>query len=171
MIATFPGDIGKPDSSIVTVGQHGAWEASAPALRLLGGRSSYIGEDISALPALFAGLFLPRQGFMFGMIYGALVCEKAGVSMDDYVAQIPLTLKVVHDYFDIFAQTVPSGDFSDPPASVDTYAAAFRDVLETFRANGVSDELPALLSGLMEQAVEAGYGDKQLTSLTQMLRR
>ena len=166
MIAVFPGDVGKEDSAVVTVGQADVWERTAPVLRALGGRSSYVGENVGALAALFAGLFLPRQAFMFGMIYGALVCEKAGISMEDYVAQIPLTLKVVHDYYDLFAETVPAGRFDDPPASIGTYAAAFRDVLETFNANGAPSELPALLSGIMSRAAESGLAEKHVTVLT-----
>jgi 3-hydroxyisobutyrate dehydrogenase-like beta-hydroxyacid dehydrogenase len=168
MIATFPGDIGKAESAIVTVGDETAWEASRDVLMALGGKSSYIGPNVRALPALFAGLFLPRQAFMFGMIYGALVCKKAGISMDDYVAQLPLTLKVVHDYYDVFAQTVPAGRFEDPPASVAAYKAAFQDVVETFEANDVRRDLPMMLDGLMQEAVDAGLSDKHVTALTQL---
>jgi len=122
------------------------------------------------LPALFAGLFLPRQAFMFGMIYGAEVCRRAGISMEDYVAQLPLTLKVVHDYFRIFADTVPTERFDDPPASIGTYAAAFRDVVRTFEANGVRHELPSLLEDLAQEGVTAGLSDKHITALTGLLR-
>jgi 3-hydroxyisobutyrate dehydrogenase-like beta-hydroxyacid dehydrogenase len=170
MIAVFPGDIGKPESSIVTVGDEGAWDAASDVLKTLGGRSRHLGPNIAALPALFAGLFLPRQAFMFGMIYGALICEKAGISMEDYAAQIPLTLKVTHDYYDIFARTVPTQDFSDPPASIKAYAAAFRDVVETFEAHGVRRELPVLLAELMQQGAVSGLGDQHATALTRLLR-
>ncbi|MDX1433972.1 MAG: NAD(P)-binding domain-containing protein [Gammaproteobacteria bacterium] len=171
MIATFPSGIGKSDSAIVTVGSESAWQGSEDVLKALAGSSSYIGSDVGALAALFAGLFLPRQGFMFGMIYGALVCEKAGISMDDYVRQIPLTLKVVHDYYDVFAATVPSGDFANPPASIGTYLAAFQDTLNTFRKLGVTHELPELLHGLVKRGVDAGLAEEQITALTKVLRR
>jgi len=170
MIATFPTGIGKPDSAIVTAGAHAAWTAHAPMLRLLAGRSSYIGTDVGALAALFAGLFLPRQGFMFGMIYGALVCEKAGVPMETYVEQLPLTLGLVHDYYDVFAASVPSGDFSDPPVSIATLLAAFEDVLDTFEQRGVARELPELLHRLMQRGVDAGLAHEQATALTKILR-
>jgi hypothetical protein len=54
-------------------------------LKDLAGKSSYIGDEVGSLAILYSALFLPRQGFMFGMIYGALLCKKAGVSMDTYV--------------------------------------------------------------------------------------
>ena len=125
MICAFPGGIGEEDSTIVTVGSESLWNESKSMLRILAGKSSYIGNKIGSLAILFSALFLPRQGFMFGMIYGALLCKKAGVSMETYVEQMPLTIKDVHDYYDVFASSAPSEDYSSPQASIDTYVAAW----------------------------------------------
>ena len=171
MISTFPSGIGKAESAIVTAGSEAVWTRCETILKTLAGGSSYIGGNVGSLAALFAALFLPRQGFMFGMIYGALICEKAGISMDAYVEQIPLTLKVARDYYDVFAATVPSGDFSNPPASIRTYLAAFQDVRDSFKDLGVTHELPELLHGLVQRGVDAGLGDEQITALTKILRR
>ncbi len=169
MIATFPSGIGQADSAIVTVGKESVWTECAPILRALAGKSSYIGSSPKALAAIYASLFLPRQGFMFGMIYGALICQKAGVSMEAYVEQLPLTIKVVHDYYDVFAASVPSGDYSNPPASLGTYYAAFQDTLNTCRDLGTPDELPRLLHDLVKRGIDAGLEDEQITALTKIL--
>ena len=169
MISVFPKDIGKADSAIVMVGSEKAWQGCKAVLTTLAGKSAYIGDDPVALAAIYASLVLPRQGFMFGMIYGALLCKKAGISMDTYVEQLPLTIKVVHDYYDLFAATVPHGDFTDPPASIATYYAAFQDVLDTCHDLGTPDELPRLLHDLLRRGVEAGLADQQITSLTKVL--
>ena len=170
MIGTFPTEIGKPGTAIVTAGSQAAWAAHAAMLRSLAGKSSYIGSDVGALAALFAGLFLPRQGFMFGMIYGALICEKAGVPMQTYVEQLPITLKLVHAYYDVFASSVPSGDFSNPPVTMATLLACFDDVLDTFAHSGVPNELPELLHRLMKRGVDAGHAHEQVTALLKVLR-
>jgi 3-hydroxyisobutyrate dehydrogenase-like beta-hydroxyacid dehydrogenase len=170
MISVFPKGIGEPDSAIVTVGPERVWADCAPILKTLAGKSVCIGESPEALAAIYASLVLPRQGFMFGMIYGALLCEKAGVSMDDYVELLPLTIKVVHDYYDVFAASVPSGNFADPPASMGTYYAAFQDVMITCRDLGAPDELPRLLRDLAKRGIDAGLADEQITALTKILR-
>ncbi len=170
MIATFPSGIGHADSAIVTIGVEDVWNDCAPILRTLAGKSAYIGTSPKALAAIYASLFLPRQGFMFGMIYGALICEKAGVSMDAYVEQLPLTIKVVQDYYDVFAASVPSGDFSNPPASLGTYYAAFQDTLNTCRDLGTPEDLPRLLHDLVKRGIDAGLADEQITALTKVLR-
>ena len=169
MICTFPRGIGEQESTIVTVGSESLWNNSKSMLKILAGKSSYIGEKVGSLAILYSALFLPRQGFMFGMIYGALLCKKAGVSMDTYVEQMPLTIKIVHDYYDVFASSVPNDDYSNPQASIDTYVAAFADTLESFKDNGVNDELPRLMAKLVNMGANAGMGEKQITSLINLL--
>lgn len=171
MICTFPKGIGLEESAIVTVGDEYVWNERASMLKQLAGKSTFIGANVAALAALFGALFLPRQGFMFGMIYGALLCEKAGISIEDYIAQIPLTLSVVHDYYDVFAATVPSQDFEDPPASIGTYQAAFQDVLETCANLNVPTEMADTMHQLIQRGIKAGAADKQVTVLTEILRR
>jgi 3-hydroxyisobutyrate dehydrogenase-like beta-hydroxyacid dehydrogenase len=163
-MSTGPSGIGKADSTIVTAGPESVWQECEAILKTLAGKSSYIGSNVGAL----AALFLPRQGFMFGMIYGALICAKAGISMDDYVHQIPLTLKVVHDYYDVFSATVPSGNFSNPPASIGTYLAAFQDVLDTFKKSGVPHEFPELLHGLVQRGTDSRSSMCTVSRLSRM---
>ena len=169
MIAVFPKDIGGPDSAILAVGSERTWADCEVLLKTLGGASMRVGEDPVALAAIYASLVLPRQAFMFGMIYGASICEKAGISMDAYVQVLPLTIKIVHDYYHLFAATVPQGNFEDPPASLSVYHAAFQDVLKSCSDLGAPDELPKLLHGLLDRGMDAGFGDQQVTSLTRLI--
>lgn len=169
MICVFPRDIGDAESTIITVGEEPLWQASESVLKCLAGKSSYVGEDIGALAILYSALLLPRQGFMFGMIYGALLCKKAGLPLSTYVDQMPLTIKVVHDYYDVFSTSVLLEDYSDPQASIDVYVAAFADTLESFREHGADDRLPRLMADLLDQGAAAGLGGQQITALIDLL--
>ena len=169
MICTFPRDIGKADSTIVTVGDEDLWDEAADMLRLLAGKSSYVGTQIGALAILYSALFLPRQGFMFGMLYGAHLCNRAGFSLESYAEQLPLTIKVVHDYYDVFAASAPRKNYEDPQASIDVYVAAFEDTLKSFREHGARDDFPRLMARLLERGTAAGLGEKQITALIDLL--
>ena len=169
MICVFPRDIGDAESTIITVGEEPLWRQSETILKCLAGKSSYVGEDIGALAILYSALLLPRQGFMFGMIYGALLCKKAGLPLSTYVEQMPLTIKVVHDYYDVFSTSVLLDDYSDPQASIDVYVAAFADTLESFREHGADDRLPRLMADLLERGAAAGLGGQQITALIDLL--
>jgi len=169
MINAYPTGIGDDQTTIIAVGPEAAWAQYEPVVRTLGGKSTYVGDRPASLAALFAALFTTRQAFMFGMIYGALACQKAGVPLTTFSDQIPVSIKMVRDYYDVFAATVPSGRYSDPPASMATYEAALEDALATFKSLGARAELPQLMRDLVHRGVEAGHGDEQLTALVKVL--
>lgn len=165
MINAYPSGVGGEDTTILTVGNPKAWENYDDIICTLGGKSAYVGEQPSALAALFAGLFTVRQGFMFGMIYGALVCQKASIPMKVYSDQIPASLKLVQDYYDLFARTVPEESYENPEASMKVYALAQEDALNTYRSLDAPDEFVQLMYERTKAAWDEGLGEKQLTAL------
>ena len=168
MIAAFPTEIGDEEATILTAGPETIWARFAPTIRILAGKSNYVGDQPELLAALFAAQYTVRQGFMFGLIYGALACQKAGVPLDVF-ADEEMLINDVRGYLDVFTSTVASDQYSDPPASMATYEAAFDDALKTFNALGVRSEFPQLMHDLVHCGVEAGHGDKQLTALIKVL--
>jgi 3-hydroxyisobutyrate dehydrogenase-like beta-hydroxyacid dehydrogenase len=167
MINAYPSGIGGKDTAILTVGRAEVWRRYGDIIRALGGTSAHVGEEPAALAALFAGLFTVRQGFMFGMIYGALVCQKAGIPMQVYSDQLPATIKLVNDYHDLFARTVPSEDYDNAEASMKVYALAQEDALKTFLSLDAPAELMELMYARTKTAWDDGLGSKQLTALVQ----
>jgi len=165
MINAYPSGVGGAGASILTVGTSDSWDRYGDIIRQLGGKSAYVGETPSALAALFAGLFTVRQGFMFGMIYGALVCRKAGIPMQVFSDQMPATLKLVNDYYDLFSRTVPQDDFDNAEASLKVYALAQEDALKTFNSLDAPAEFMQIMYDQTKAAWDAGLGDKQLTVL------
>lgn len=165
MINAYPSGIGRDDTTILTVGTSASWDRFGDIIRQLGGKSACVGETPAALAALFAGLFTVRQGFMFGMIYGALVCRKAGIPMQVFSDQIPASLKLVNDYYDLFAKTVPNEEFDDPEASLKVYALAQEDALKTFKSLDAPAEFIKIMYDQTKAAWDAGLGEKQLTVL------
>lgn len=165
MINAYPSGVGGKETTILTVGHPTAWKRYGNIIRQLGGKSAFVGKTPSALAALFAGLFTVRQGFMFGMIYGAQVCRKAGIPMQVYSNQIPASLKMVNDYYDLFARTVPQEEFDDPEASLKVYALAQEDALKTFKSLDAPSEFMQVMYDQTKAAWDAGLGEKQLTAL------
>lgn len=171
MINAYPSGIGGDETTILTVGSAGTWDRYGGIIKKLGGKSAHVGEKPAALAALFAGLFTVRQGFMFGMIYGALVCQKAGIPMQVYVDQLPATIKLVNDYYDLFARTVPTEDYDNAEASLKVYTLAQEDALKTYQSANAPAEFIQLMHDRTRAAWNDGHGDRQLTSLVQHMAR
>ena len=169
MINAYPTAVGNAETVLMVVGENDVWQNWQKAIMALGGSSIHVGTEAGMLAALFAALFTTRQGFMFGMIYGGMVCRKAGIPQDVFAQLIPVSLGVLPSYHKYFADTVPSGNFDNPPASMTTYAAALDDALSTFKETGAPAELPQLFSDLAHQGIDAGLDDKALTALVELL--
>ena len=169
IINAYPTMIGGADTVLSIVGDTAVWERWQKVIKTLGGASSHFGTEAGMAAVLFAALFTTRQGFMWGMIYGALVCRQAGIPLDVFSAQVPVSLGVLPGYHKYFADTAPGGNYDNPPASLNTYVAALDDALSTFESTGAPDELPRLFSQLAHRGADAGLGDKALTSLIELL--
>jgi len=168
IINAFPAEVGKPETVLSIVGADDVWEKWQPVIKALGGGSVRVGDDAGMAAALFAALFTARQGFMFGMIYGGLICKKSGIPLDAFSNQVPVSLGMLPSYHKYFADTVPTGRFDNPQATMTTYAAALDDALNTFKTLGAPAELPQLFSDLAHKGVDAGLGDKALTALVEL---
>jgi 3-hydroxyisobutyrate dehydrogenase-like beta-hydroxyacid dehydrogenase len=169
-ICSYPSGIGKQGTCILVAGAEEVWRQNEAIIRAMGPASDFIGENVASLAALFAALFLPRQGFMFGMIYGALIAERAGISAEAYFKQVPTSQKVVGDYVKVAAETISSEDFSNRGASLNVYEAAIKDMMDTFEQLKVPADLPKLMHKLVEQGITAGQGDEELPSLIKIFR-
>ena len=95
--------------------------------------------------------------------------KKAGIPLQSLADQIPVRIKVIHSYHEVFSKSVPSGQYDNPGASVDTHLAALDDALNTFRSHGVPAGIPQLFSDPAHRASKEGLGDKELTALVEML--
>jgi len=169
-ICSYPSGVGKEGTCILVAGSAAVWQQNEAIIRAMGPASDFIGDNVASLAALFAALFLPRQGFMFGMIYGALIAERAGISAEAYFKQVPTSQKVVGDYVKVATETITSGDFSNRGASLNVYEAAIKDMMVTFDQLGVPADLPKLMHKLVEQGIAAGQDDEELPSLIKIFR-
>jgi 3-hydroxyisobutyrate dehydrogenase-like beta-hydroxyacid dehydrogenase len=169
MINAYPSGIGKPDTAILCAGPRDVWDACAATVKTLGGASAHVGTSATAVPGLFAAMFTARQGFMFGLIYGGAVCRKAGLPMEVFAEQVPVTLGMAGNYAELFRRSVPSRAYDNSEAPVSVYLAALDDALATFVATGTRDELPRLMRDLAKAGMDEGLESKELTSLVEML--
>jgi len=171
IINAYPHMIGDEKTVLSVVGTDAQWETYRSIIKTLGGASVLVGDKAGMLAALFAGLFTVRQGFMWGMIYGALACRKAGIPVQTFADLVPISMGMMEPYYKYFATTAPNASYDNPPATMRTYAAALEDVLASFEALGARDELPRLFVDMVHKGMAAGLDDKALTAVIDVLER
>jgi 3-hydroxyisobutyrate dehydrogenase-like beta-hydroxyacid dehydrogenase len=168
-ISGYPSSVGGKDLVLINAANQDVWERWEDLIKTLGGGSVCVGNQAGMVPTLFAALFTTRQGFMFGMIYGGLVCQKAGIPLEEFARQVPISMGVLPSYHKYFSDSVADGIFESAEASMATYAAALDDALATFEALGASSELPKLFSDLAHKGMDAGLKEKALTAVIGLL--
>ncbi|NNE78968.1 MAG: NAD(P)-dependent oxidoreductase [Silicimonas sp.] len=169
MINAYPSGIGKAETSILCASPNNVWDKCGDIIRTMGGASDHVGTTPAAVPGLFAAMFTARQGFMFGMIYGGAVCRRAGVPMEVFAAQLPVTLGMAGSYAETFRRTVPAQSYDKSEATLAVYLAALNDVLSTFESTGTADDFPRLMRDLTQSGIDKGLAAKDLTVLVEML--
>ena len=165
-IRAYPSRVGDKDVLLIIAARQEVWEKWEDLIKTLGGSSVWVGDGAGMVPTLFAALFTTGQGFLFGMIYGGLVCKKAGISLEEFARLVPTNMDSLHNYF---SDSVADGIFESPDASMATYAAALDDTLGTFETLGASSELPKLFNELAHKGMDAGLNKKALTALIDLL--
>jgi len=168
-INAYPHMIGGAETVLSVVGTEEQWADLGPVITAMGGGSVHVGDKAGMLAALFAGLFTVRQGFMWGMIYGALACHKAGIPEQTFSDLIPISMGMMQPYYDYFAATAAGGTYDNPPATMATYAAALEDVLASFETLGARDDLPRLFVEMTRKGMAEGLEDKALTAVIDVL--
>lgn len=106
---------------------------------------------------------------MWGMIYGALACKKAGIPVETFSGLVPISTGMLQPYEGYFAATAGAGSYDNPPATMQTYAFALDDVLASFEALGARDELPRLFAEMAHKGMDAGPAGKALTAVCDLL--
>lgn len=169
IINAYPSGIGNSETAILCVASAEVWEAQRDVILALGGASQHVGTDPAQLAAIFAGLFTARQGFMFGMISGAMVCKAAGVPLDVYGRLLPVTHGMAGNYAKKVADTVPTGAYANAEATMQVYADALDDVLRSFHATGTDAAFPQLMRDMVQAGIDAGRTTDELTALVEIL--
>lgn len=171
MILSYPSGIGSDRASITTAGDESVWSGCQAVLGALAKNLSYISDDPRALATMFSALFIPRQAYFFGMVYGALLFEKSRLPVQAYLDMLPQLNPILEDYLEVVQESISTNDYTNPQASLETIRAAYRDALAPFESVGASDEIPRLMAKIVEDAVEAGYGGEKMTAVIKLLRQ
>ena len=169
-ILAYPSDIGGGETAIVIAGSEDAWAASESTLQILAGASAYLGTNLRAPAAVNAGIIGPVIGLLFGVIHGANVCEIEGFSLESYAEFFPALLPLAVAQAQHIVSTIANDTFDDTEAALDTYASGVKRHRNDRLARGINAEFPAFASDWLDRAVQAGYGDQELSALIKILR-
>lgn len=168
-ISGYPWGIGKEFTSILCGAEPNTWEEWKDIIMQLGGASQLIGSSAQSVPALFAAMFTARQGFKFGLMFGGALCLRAGIPMQAFVDQLPVTFTMLEQYAQNFTDTVVGKNYDNAQATVDAHVDSYTDIVSTFDSTGTQADLPRMMVDLAKAASAKGWGTREITVLVEYL--
>jgi 3-hydroxyisobutyrate dehydrogenase-like beta-hydroxyacid dehydrogenase len=170
-ISVAPSGIGRPETELVYSGPADAWERHAPVLRLFGGASRLVGEDIAA--ANVVALAIP--GIFYNLAYGgffeaAAYAASHGIAPAALMPQLRLALRLTEEMVEEGIAAVEADDHSTEQASLSISLDAMKMCRDAMTRHGQQATMVKALVDLFERGMTAGHGDKSASALFAMLR-
>lgn len=162
----LPTEVGTKGAQFLFAGPEAAYRAIDPLLECLGGDRRYLGENIRAPATLDLAWLCQRIGQMIGGLHSVCLCEAENVGLDAFETMLP-----EGDRVQILASRIRNEDYLDPDATVAVWDAVSRRIREQARDAGISSEFPDFVASIIRSAMQAGYGEKDVAALVNVLRK
>jgi 3-hydroxyisobutyrate dehydrogenase-like beta-hydroxyacid dehydrogenase len=169
-IMAVPPMIGGPDAFIFYSGSRSAFDTNRAVLDVFG-ESRYVGDDagLAALQdiALLSGMY----GMFIGAMHALALVGSAGIPATSFAPLLRRYIESMLGFVDGAAQQIDQRDYTIGVVSnIGMQSAAFVNLIDTARDQGVSPELIAPLGPLMARRVAAGHGQEDLAGVVELLK-
>jgi 3-hydroxyisobutyrate dehydrogenase-like beta-hydroxyacid dehydrogenase len=169
-IMAVPPTIGTPDAFVFYSGSRSAFDTNRVVLDLFG-ESRYVGDDagLAALHdiALLSGMY----GMFIGSLHALALIDSAGIPATTFAPILKRYIDAMLGFVDGAAEQIDKRDYTiDVVSNIGMQSAAYVNLIETARDQGISPELIAPLGPLMARRVAAGQGHEDLAGVIEILK-
>lgn len=169
-IATFPRRIGDASTTIFLSGSHDAWLRYRETLRRLGGRTTYLGSDVSAAATADLAWLSIYYGIALGFLQGAAFFEAGGLNPVSLFESTPSFLVEMHDAASEYRDMIHSAVYTGDQATIDVHRSAIEHLSSSARSVGVDSRFVDVAADLLDEAIMAGNGGSEIASVFHVLR-
>jgi 3-hydroxyisobutyrate dehydrogenase-like beta-hydroxyacid dehydrogenase len=169
-IMAVPAMIGGPAGLVLYSGSEAAFEKHGPTLSALA-RTQFVGTD----PGLAALQDLALLSGMYGMFAGAI--QALALTSSEKVSPIAFAEQLLVPWVTAMLGSIPAmardleyGADGAAGSNLAMQSAAFVNLLDASRAQGVDPVLLAPMGDLLARAVREGHGDEDIAGVVQLLR-
>ncbi len=173
-IMATPDFIGRAEAALLYSGSSRAYEACLPALLVLGGQTSHVGEVPGQASALDTALLTQMWGGLFGALQGMALVQVEGLELDMFRRQLlafkPVVDAALLDLVDRTARCRFAGDDATL-ASLGAHHSAFQHLLEACEEQGLDAALPRAMDRFFRQALAQDGADADFAALAPLFQR
>ena len=170
-IMAGPAEIGTPAAVILYSGPRAAFDRHEPALRSLGGATTYLGTDPGLSAVYDVALLGVMWGILNGVLQGAALLNAAGVAAASFGPPVQALIGTVAEWMPPYLRQIDDGVYPADDSTIDTHGAAMGHLVEESEALGVATELPRLIKALTDRAVADGHGGDSYAAMIEYFRK
>lgn len=159
-----PKSIGTPSAQILLSGRQEAYESCKNLLRSLGERVRYVGANVGAASTLDLAWLSTCYGRFMSIIHAANMCRSENVSMSEFVSLFPDNPDIQHH-----AKVIENESYEHCTATLQVWGAALKRIQQQGMDANINTDFPDFVDRHFSQAVDAGYGEKNVMSLVKIL--
>lgn len=163
-IMPYPDGIGTKEAQILFSGPPGTFQRCKPLLDCLGGDLRYLGANIGAAATVNMALLTHELCVYLGALHGVQICRSEGVGVDVLSSMFP-----ENDWARHLTQVIHAGAYDSPGATIGVWSEALGAIRDQAGDRGINAEIPAFLAALLDRAITAGLGGKDIAALIEVL--
>lgn len=169
-IMAIPPMIGQPKAFLLYSGSQRVFDAHRKALDSLG-TSKYLGSDAGLAPLYDLALLTGMYGMFAGAIHATALVGTEKVEARQFMPLLSSWVNAMMEGLPDLAERVDTGDYTrEVVSNLDMQVAAYINIIEASKGQGISTELIAPMYDLMKRGFTAGYSTADHSSLVELIK-
>ena len=171
IISCFPSQIGTEESLILLAGSDNSINNCKDIISILSPQYKNLGSNLIAPTVLSRAFLSGALGGLIGMMNGAVLCQKADISLDDFKEIYMDRSSIIEQESKRIIDAIATEDTENTEASVSAWGHGQEALLAISKTLDSNIEFQLALNKLFKKTIEAGLKDHDLSAMHKIFNK
>ena len=171
IISCFPSQIGTEESLILLAGSNNSVNNCKDIISVLSPKYKNLGSNLIAPTVLSRAFLSGALGGLIGMMNGAVLCQKADISLDDFKEIYMDRSSIIEQESKRIIDAITTEDTENTEASVSAWGHGQEALLAISKTLDSNIDFQLALNKLFKKTIEAGLKDHDLSAMHKIFNK
>ena len=171
IISCFPSQIGTKESLILLAGSDNSINNCKDIISILSPQYKNLGSNLIAPTVLSRAFLSGALGGLIGMMNGAVLCQKADISLDDFKEIYMDRSSIIEQESKRIIDAIATEDTENTEASVSAWGHGQEALLAISKTLDSNIDFQLALNKLFKKTIEAGLKDHDLSAMHKIFNK
>ena len=171
IISCFPSQIGTQESLILLAGSDNSINNCKDIISILSPEYKNLGSNLIAPTVLSRAFLSGALGGLIGMMNGAVLCQKADISLDDFKEIYMDRSSIIEQESKRIIDAIATEDTENTEASVSAWGHGQEALLAISKTLDSNIDFQLALNKLFKKTIEAGLKDHDLSAMHKIFNK